>query len=123
LIDFETEWARCGPWIEAALAHAGGTHTLADVKAMVCDPDHPVRFWAGQRSALVTEVQTWPNTTTLLLWLAGGDLAELRDELRPMAEAWGRDQGCERVMIVGRPGWARALPGYAVQAVVCGKEL
>lgn len=122
-MDFDTEWARCAPWIEAALVHAGGTHSLDDVRAMVGDPSEPVRFWAGRRSAMVTEIQSWPNAKTLLLWLAGGDLDELKDELRPMAEAWGREQGCDRVMIVGRPGWARVLPGYEVQAVVCGKEL
>lgn len=120
---FEAEWARCGPWIDAALVHAGGTHSLDDVRAMVCDPDQPVRFWAGRKAALVTEVQTWPSAKVLLLWLAGGDLEELKDVIRPKAEAWGREQGCGRVMIVGRPGWAKVLPDYTVQAVVCGKEL
>lgn len=119
--DFEAEWTRCAPWIEAALARAGGTHNLADVRVLVesCE----CRFWAGRNAAMVTEVQVWPRTTWFLFWLAGGDLLELRDELRPSGEAYARERGCSRVLIVGRQGWARALPGYETVAWTCAKEL
>lgn len=119
---FRAEWSRCAPWIEAALEHAG-THTLADVEALVRTRE--CRFWAGREAALITEVQVWPQRKVLLLWLAGGDLDELRDELRPMAEAYGRDQGCDVVRISGRQGWVRALRGEGYEPVSwsCAKEL
>lgn len=118
---FEEEWARCGPWLEAALALTRGTHSLEDVRRAVETGE--CRLYTGRASALVCEMQDWPQRKVLLLWLAGGDLAELRDELRPLAERWGREQGCTHVSIIGRPGWARALPEYEQIAVVCGKEL
>lgn len=117
---FEDEWARCAPWIEAALEHGGATHALEDIEALVRARE--ARFWAGREAAVVTEVQTWPRMKVLNVWLAGGDLAELRDELRPLVEAYGVAEGCQRMLVPGRQGWARAL-GYRPQFWICTKEL
>lgn len=118
--DFATEWARCAPWIEAALEHCGGTHTLDDVRAVVERGD--ATFWAGRKAAMVTEVCAYPQFTTFNFWLAGGDLGELRDELRLLAEAYYAARGCRYATITGRAGWARAL-GYRPIHHTCAKEL
>jgi hypothetical protein len=41
------------------------------------------------------------------------------------AEAWGREQGCEKVTVMGRKGWERALAadGYRPAAVLLMKGL
>lgn len=119
---FEAEWSRCSAWIEAALEVAE-THSLADVKTMV--ERRESRFWAGRDCAAITDVQVWPRTKWLLIWLAGGDRRELEDEMLPMMEAYGRAQGCAKAFIVGRPGWARTLKsrGYDVAAVTVTREL
>jgi hypothetical protein len=119
----EVEWARCAPWLDAALAEAGRTHALDDVKAMVLRDD--ARFWAGRSSALVAAVEDDPGERRLLIWLAGGAREELEEELLPKAEDWGRACGCRRVLIIGRPGWERALKtkGYAPLARVIAKDL
>lgn len=117
---FDEEWDRCAPWIEAALVHANGTHTLGDVKASVIRRD--ARFWAGRNAAMVTEVNDYPQFKALNFWLAGGDLAELRDEMRPAAEAWAKTLGCRYAAVIGRLGWARAL-GYRPIHHTCAKEL
>lgn len=119
-MSFEEEWRRCGPWLAAALEHARGSHTLDDVRAMV--ETGQARFWAGGRAAMVTEIHDYPRLRALHFWLAGGDLAELRDVLRPMAENWAKARGCTRATIAGRRGWARAL-GYQEIATLCAKEL
>lgn len=118
---FEAEWSRCEGWIQSALDLSGGTHDLADVKA--CVESGEARLWGWSRSAAVTEVQTWPRARFLLVWLAGGDLEELRDVMLPLMEAYGREQNCTRCYIVGRPGWAKVLPGYRTVAVSVAKEL
>lgn len=117
---FADDWARCAPWIEAALGHAHGTHTLEDVHGAVIRGD--ADFWAGRNAAMVTEVVTHPQFKTFNFWLAGGDLAELRDELRPQAETYARLRGAKFATITGRPGWARAL-GYKPLFFTCAKEL
>jgi hypothetical protein len=117
------EWERCGPWIQAALDHAGGVYTLSDVEFLVRTGE--AKFWPGREAAIVTRVERFPRATWLTLWLAGGDLAELRDELRPACEAWGQTQGCTKSIIMGRLGWSKALSGagYAALAMVVGKDL
>lgn len=119
----EADWVRCGPWLEAALVHAGRSHTLADVRAMVEAGE--AQAWAGAAAAMVTIIEDEPRERRLLIWLAGGELTELTDRLRPAAERWARALGCRRALIVGRPGWERALApeGYAPLARIIAKEL
>jgi len=117
------DWARCAPWIEAALAHAGHSHGLEDVQALV--EANEAQLWAGPTAAMVTILEDEPRERRLLIWLAGGDLEELVERLRPAAERWAKAQGCRRVLVVGRPGWERALApeGYAPLARIIAKEL
>ena len=122
-VNFEAEWARCAPWLEAALGHAGRTHSLADVKAAVERGE--ARFWPGAKSALVAAVETDPGDRRLLIWLAGGAREELETDILPLAEAWGRETGCRRALIIGRAGWERTLKskGYAPLARIVAKDL
>jgi hypothetical protein len=117
------EWARCATWLAAALAHAGCTHRLADVRALVeCGE---AQLWPGAAAAMVTLVEEDPCERRLLIWLAGGSLVELVGQLLPRAEAWARAEGCRRLLIIGRPGWERALKshGFAPLARLIAKEL
>lgn len=117
------DWRRASGALGAALAHAGDTHSLGDVRAMVDAGE--AQAWAGRDAWMITTVETDPQERRLLIWLAGGRLDELVGELRPAAERWARTIGCRRVLIVGRPGWERALrpQGYAPLARVIAKEL
>lgn len=119
----EADWARLGPFLDAALAHAGRTHALDDVRAMVAAGE--AQAWPGERACMVTIIEDDPLERRLLIWLAGGDLAELVGRLRPAAETWARAQGCRRALILGRAGWERALApeGYAPLARIIAKEL
>ena len=122
-MSFEAEWARCEPWLAAALAHAGGTHTPMDVRRMVARGE--AQLWPGRAAAMVTALEDDPCERRLLIWLAGGALEELRDRLLPAAEDWARARGCRRMLVIGRPGWERALKpkGYAPLARLIAKEL
>lgn len=116
-------WARCAPWLDAALAYAGRSHALSDVRTLVETGE--AQLWAGERAAMVTLVEDEPRERRLLIWLAGGALDELVGRLRPQAERWAKHMGCRRVLVVGRPGWERALApeGYAPLARIIAKEL
>jgi hypothetical protein len=122
-VTFEAEWARCASWLEAALDHAGRTHSLDDVKAAVGRGE--ARFWPGAGSALVAAVEQDPGERRLLIWLAGGGREELEARLLPLAEAWGRACGCRRALVIGRTGWERTLrtKGYAPLARIIAKDL
>jgi hypothetical protein len=102
-----TEWARCRPWIEAALPYAKGTHTIEDIEAGVAKGEYTL--WPGDRSAAITEIHQFPRARFLHVFLAGGDLAELRDEMVPMWRIYAKLKGCSRLTLCGRRGWERAL--------------
>lgn len=116
------EWNRCRGWIEAALEHTGGTHTIDDVREAI--EARQAFVLAGKRSALVCEVQTFPRLQSFHVWLAGGDLAELRSS-QPQLEDYARRLGCSRISIAGRRGWVRAIEdlGYREKYTTIVKEI
>lgn len=118
-----SEWGRCSHWIAAALEHSGGSHHIEDVRLM-CETGE-ARFIPGERSAAVVEVIEYPRLNRLHLWLNGGDMDELVNVLLPIAEAWGRENGCTQVTTAGRPGWDRVMApfGFKPAARICMKEL
>lgn len=117
------EFARCEPWIRAALEYDGDTHTVEDVLLEVATGE--CQFWPGRTSAIITEVRKYPRKTVLHYWLAGGDLHEL-EEMSAQIETWAREQGCTRITLAGRRGWARTFlrdRGYEPQSAILAKEL
>lgn len=103
------EFDRCSQWLQGALNHAGGTHTLADIEVGI--REGRFQFWPADRSAAVTEVIQYPQRRVLHLFLAGGDLNQLRD-MEASATEFARHMGCEAMSIAGRRGWVKALEGY-----------
>ncbi|WP_337187027.1 hypothetical protein [Phenylobacterium sp.] len=117
------DWRRAAPALQAALDHAGATHTLDDVRGMVAAGE--AQAWAGQAAWMVTTLENDPRDRRLMIWLAGGDFDELVNRLRPAAERWAKSAGCRRAVIAGRSGWERVLRshGYAPLARLIAKEL
>ena len=118
-------WARCRPWIAAALRHEGGGYRIEDVQAGI--EDGRFQFWPGAACALVTERLVSPRKTSLNVWLAGGDLRELM-RMRPTLEAWARTQGCSEARgggVAARRGWGRVLraAGYRPRWTIYTKSL
>lgn len=119
---FETI-GRCRTFIEAALEYAQGTHEFSDIAAGILTNRY--QLWAGEKSAVVTEVIVNPRKKVLHYFLAGGDLDELK-LMRPHIEEWGVKQGCTRVTLAGRPGWAKTFlkdEGYEPAWFILKKEL
>lgn len=82
------------------------------------------QFWAGERSAIVTELIHFPRLTALNYFLIGGDLSELKT-MEPRISAWAKTMGCSRVLGVGRAGFERAFKqaGFTRRWTVIAKEL
>lgn len=112
----------CKPWIEAALAYSGGTHTFEDI----CDgiASGKMQLWPAEDGCCVTELVQYPRKLVLNGFLAGGDMARIKDMV-PAIEEWARQQGCDGVELTGRRGWVRAFGpfSYAEAATTLRKEL
>src|SRR4051812_25934747 len=114
---------RCRPHIEAALEYAGGTHLPGDVIRSVLSGQ--LQLWPGEKSAIVTEIEHYPQTKNCHLFLAGGDIGELQKMLVDV-ERWAAAQGCSRITLAGRKGWLRSFlvdDGYQAKFVGMAKEL
>jgi len=117
-----TEWERSKAWIEAALIFSGGTHAIEDVERGIAE--RKMMLISGKRSALVFMLIEAPRIKTFHIFLAGGDLSELRS-LNGFLDELAKAYSCKRITIAGRGGWARELRdlGYVARSVLLAKDL
>jgi hypothetical protein len=104
---FDQEWARCSPWLQAALDHAGNLFSLDDVKQAVLKGE--AIFLPGLEAAVVAEIRVFPQKRIYNCWLAGGDLEELKLAFAPAVRWYAKKAGCDAITIQGRPGWRRVF--------------
>jgi hypothetical protein len=75
-------------------------------------------------TAVTTSIEQRRSGSALVLVANGGERIERW--LHHLAEIEGyyaRERGCGKARCIGRPGWSRMLPGYAVKAVSLEKRL
>jgi hypothetical protein len=91
---------------ERALAHAGNTHTAADVLDRV--REGRARCWPSGDSIVITEVLVFPRARVCNYWIGVGNLREC-SELQPEIDAWAVEQGCSVATATARMGWLRVI--------------
>ena len=108
--------------IEAALAHGNNTHSFDDIVNGVASQDY--QFWPMEKSFLVTEVSTYPNLRALHIFLAGGDLTEIKSIDDTLLE-FAKQLNASVISLSGRRGWVKALADldYRVAHVTMFKEV
>jgi len=95
-----------------------GTHSFEDVQQGIERGEF--QLWPGNESAVVTQVQDYPQKRALCVFAAGGTLAELAT-MWPLIREWAKQQGCKNAFLVGRAGWARSFlraEGWTPSALV-----
>lgn len=120
---FWSDWSQAVPLLLPAIGMAGGTHQVVDVLSGVVSG--AFCLWLSQGSAAITEIVIYPRKRECNVFLAGGDLEEIRDWQRPDGplEAWGFDvMECDRLAFAGRGGFGRALGGWDRSHVACIRE-
>lgn len=124
----ERIWSFCEPYIAEALKHSDGSNTVEDVRALWIAGK--VTLWPGVSCAAVCELHQGSRKRVWRVWLAGGDVWEMR-RMRPGMEAYARGCGCEAIEFAGRlferdqkiaAGW-EAASGYQPKWVQLSKEL
>lgn len=123
--DFEREWTRCEPWLQAALDTARDDRTLDDIFYAVCVDE--MQFWPGEDSAVVTQLLDHPNgRRECNVLLAGGSLATLQKMLVEI-ERFARANTATVMTVLGRKGWERSFltrdAGYRPVATFYRKDL
>lgn len=95
-------WAEFRPQVERALEYAGGTHTVGDVEDALLAGD--AQLWVQGDGLVVSEIEDMPQKRVMRLWLAAGELADITS-LWPDIRAFAAEQGCDRMVVLGRRGW------------------
>lgn len=111
---------KCKEWIEAALEYADDCHRFEDVAQGI--REGRFQLWPAARGCMVTEIQVYPQKKVLNVFLAGGELDQLKDMEADMA-AWGKAQGCNTATFYGRRGWERVMPHWDRLWVVMRRDL
>lgn len=119
-MNLEAEFSRCWPWLAAAVDRYGPTHRREHVWAEI--ESGRAQLWPTANAAMVTIVENYPTGFREVKgWLAGGELSEIQKTI-PVIEEWAKRAGCDRAVILGRKGWARAFD-YEPTMSVMVKEL
>ena len=116
------EWARCRPYIEAALERSPGLETIEDVERRIQDGRY--LFWPGKKSAAITEVVQYDQKCAMVMIHGGGDMAEML-EMEPFICGYAKALGCQLILGTGRKGWEKPglKRGYKFAWITMWKEL
>lgn len=107
-----SEWDRCRPWIEAALARDTSGRSIEDIKR---DVEGGKSFLlSAPNSAMVCSII---ETRALHIYLGGGDLVELKQS-QPAIDALARHHNCTQITIWGRKGWERELRSFGFEPLL-----
>ena len=97
---------RFAPELERALKYTGGTHSLEDLQEAAEAGE--IQIWPGVESIMLTKLVDSPQKKELVFFLAAGQMAEV-ERLYHVVLDWGKKQGCERAVFVGRAGWSKSF--------------
>ena len=110
--------ADCRAWLEDGLAYSDVGLAAEDVIARLAGGEYRallVRIEAHPAALVVLEIAHAgnPSKKTLSVIAAGGErmhswLGDVQRAMREIAAV----QNCERVVVIGRPGWERALRNF-----------
>lgn len=103
--------------LQKALAFGGHSYTVEDVLDLI-QRGH-ARVWREGNSVIITQDVEESGVREMHIWLATGDLRSVVALSRRVVEA-AREEGCARVTVIGRPGWARiaAKEGWETRPVL-----
>jgi hypothetical protein len=112
--ELHREVLRVKPFIQPALDHGGNTHDYVHIVNGVLNGS--LHLWPTENSALITEFHNFPNKRYLHVFLAGGDLDEIKN-INDDLEAFAKSCDCHGISLNGRPGWVKALTdiGYGAK--------
>ena len=100
------EMTRVRPILEPALDYGDNTHNYIDILNGVVGGRY--HLWHTPNSALITDFHIYPNKKYLHIFLAGGDLDEIKG-MHEQVVGFAKSMGCNGLTLTGRPGWIKAL--------------
>ena len=109
-------WPHVERLLSPAIDQSGGRYTIDATRHAISTGE--MQLWVAHEdsqiyAAMTSSVVVYPAKKMLAVIHCGGRMMGLWLPTMSSVEAWAKSHGCEGVEIVGRAGWAKALPGYA----------
>jgi len=104
-------WGEVEQHLAKAAEYTHGRYEVEDIFDAIMDYDH--HLWIafdeeGVKGAVVTKFALYPRRKYLDMVFTGGErLAEWKDPMLKMLQAWAYDSGCDGIESTARPGWAK----------------
>ena len=125
-VDVYKVWDSIKPYIEDAAARSGGKYSAMDIM-MLAAGGHLTLWLIQHDSELVgvvgTEFASFPQCKAIRFIMMVGKNKKEWLHLKEEIEAFGRQNGATRSIMVCRPGWARELEDYRKTHVILEKPL
>lgn len=74
-------------------------------------------------AAMMTQLFEMRSGRVCKMMECGGSRLDEWKHMRAAIEQYAKREGCDRVMVIGRPGWAAILDDYRTTAVVLEKRI
>lgn len=116
--DQRAAFDRCWPYLARSF-ELFPTHDKEDMWQAIAF-GHAV-FWPLPNAAAVTIIRVYPKCKVFDLWVAGGDLRELKS-LAPHMRALAKANECRFAVAIGRPGWARWMTSESRRSLTMNIE-
>ena len=118
-------WPLVAPLIAAAMRRSGLGQVADVMRSLASGAALLWLAWDGERilAAAVTELALSDDKKLCTILACGGTGFARFGQLIGGLERYARAEGCARMRISGRKGWARLLPDYAIQRVIIEKQL
>ena len=115
-------WPQAKPCLDAAFEHSEQETAAMHLPLLLRDFE---QLWHIHGAAwAITRVSEGKDGRFFqCMALAGQGMDSWLEPFVAAAEAWAKGHGCKRVLVAGRPGWRKALPGYRPTHITLTKEL
>jgi hypothetical protein len=124
--DIDRVWPIVQNNIEEAVKTARGKYTVEDLHQELKDRDCQLWIYRSPtaRGVFVTQIHSYKRQKVCGIRIATGhNYQEWMDEGMSILEAWAKEQGCDAIELIARPGWSRILKGYDLTHVYLEKNL
>ena len=118
-------WPHVAPLIARAMRRGGMGEVAAVERGLLGGAALLWLAWDGEKilAAAVTELARHDGVKLCPIVACGGADFVRFGPLIAGLEHYARAEGCARVRICGRKGWARRLPDYSIKRVIIEKQL
>jgi hypothetical protein len=96
---------------DKALDYGGNTHSREDIAAGIASGRYT--YFGDSDCCLITEIIDYPRCRKLHLFIAAGDLEQLRRDYLPQVKEFARENGCDGITsITPRKGFLKKCSAF-----------